>query len=58
MTSTIPLPSVRIGTRVVLPAVIVFSALSILAWSSWRAWAPLTMVRAVPVVIRAASGHY
>ena len=55
MTSTIPLPSVRIGTRVVLPAVIVFSALSILAWSSWRAWAPLTMVRAVPVVIRAAS---
>ena len=55
MTSTIPLPSVRFGTRVVLPAVIVFSALSILAWSSWRAWAPLTMVSAVPVVIRAAS---
>ncbi len=55
MTSTIPLPSLRIGTRVVLPAVIVFSALSILAWSSWRAWAPLTMVSAVPVVIRAAS---
>ena len=55
MTSTIPLPSVRIGTRVVLPAVIVFSALSILAWSSWRAWAPLTTVRAVPVIIRATS---
>ena len=54
MTSSIPLPSVRIGTRVVLPAVIVFSAIAILAWSSWRAWAPLTTVRAVPVVIRAA----
>ena len=56
MTSSIPLPSVRIGTRVVLPAVIVFSAIAILAWSSWRAWAPLTTVRAVPVVIRAAGG--
>ena len=54
MTSSIPLPSVRIGTRVVLPAMIVFSAIAILAWSSWRAWAPLTTVRAVPVVIRAA----
>ncbi|MSR34826.1 MAG: efflux RND transporter periplasmic adaptor subunit [Phycisphaerales bacterium] len=53
MTSSIPLPSVRIGTRVVLPAVIVLSALAILAWSSWRAWAPLTTVRAVPVIIRA-----
>lgn len=55
MSSGIPLPSVHIGTRVVLPAVIVLSALAILAWSSWRAWAPLTTVRAVPVIIRAAN---
>jgi len=54
MSSGIPLPSVHIGTRVVLPAVIVLSALAILAWSSWRAWAPLTTVRAVPVIIRTA----
>ena len=54
MSSGIPLPSLHIGTRVVLPAVIVLSALAILAWSSWRAWAPLTTVRAVPVIIRAA----
>ncbi len=53
-TSDIPLPSARIGTRVVLPALIVLSAVAILAWSSWRAWAPLTTVRAVPVVLRAA----
>ena len=55
MSSGIPLPSLHIGTRVVLPAVIVLSALAILAWSSWRAWAPLTTVRAVPVIIRAAN---
>ncbi|MCE9619228.1 MAG: efflux RND transporter periplasmic adaptor subunit [Planctomycetes bacterium] len=55
MTSPIPLPGRRIGTRVLLPAAIVASASAILAWSSWRAWAPLTVVRATPVVIRTAT---
>lgn len=51
----IPAPSLRIGTRVVLPLIIVGGAAAILAWSSWRAWAPLTQVRAVPVVVRTAN---
>ena len=53
--TTIPAPSLRIGTRVVLPLIIVGGATAILAWSSWRAWAPLTVVRASAVVIRTAS---
>ena len=52
MTTNIPLPSSRIGTRVILPAIIIGSALAILAWSSWRAWAPLTEVHAIPVILR------
>ena len=52
MTTNIPLPSSRIGTRVILPAIIIGSALAILAWSSWRAWAPLTEVHAIPVIVR------
>jgi RND family efflux transporter MFP subunit len=52
MTTNIPLPSARIGTRVILPAIIIGSALAILAWSSWRAWAPLTVVHAIPVIVR------
>ena len=46
------MPSARIGTRVILPAIIISSALAILAWSSWRAWAPLTVVHAIPVIVR------
>ncbi len=53
--TVIPQPSIRVGTRVVLPLVIVGGAAAILAWSSWRAWAPLTLVRAVPVVVRTAN---
>ncbi|MSR70412.1 MAG: efflux RND transporter periplasmic adaptor subunit [Phycisphaerales bacterium] len=53
--TTIPAPSLRIGSRVVLPLIIVGGATAILAWSSWRAWAPLTVVRASAVVIRTAS---
>ena len=52
MTTNIPLPSSRIGTRVILPAIIIGGALAILAWSSWRAWAPLTVVHAIPVIVR------
>lgn len=52
MTTNIPLPSARIGTRVILPAIIIGGAIVILAWSSWRAWAPLTVVHAIPVIVR------
>ena len=52
MTTNIPLPSSRIGTRVILPAIIIGGALAILAWSRWRAWAPLTVVHAIPVIVR------
>ncbi len=52
MTTTIPLPRARIGTRIVLPLIIIGGALAILAWSSWRAWAPLTVVHAMPVIVR------
>ncbi len=51
-TSSIPLPKARLGTRIVLPTVIVGGALAVLAWSSWRAWAPLTVVHAVAVIVR------
>ncbi|MDA0214266.1 MAG: efflux RND transporter periplasmic adaptor subunit [Planctomycetota bacterium] len=52
MTTNIPLPSARIGTRIVLPLIIIGSAVAILAWSSWRVWAPLTVVHAIPVIVR------
>ena len=52
MTTNIPLPSSRIGTRVILPIIIIGGAIGILAWSSWRAWAPLTVVHAIPVIVR------
>lgn len=52
MSSSIPSPPRRIATRVVLPIIVVATAVGVLAWSSWRAWAPLTHVRAVPVVLR------
>lgn len=52
MTTQIPLPSSRIGTRVILPLIIIGGAIGILAWSSWRAWAPLTVVHAIPVIVR------
>ena len=54
MTPTIPMPGRRLGTRLVLPLAISFSAAIILAWSSWRVWVPLTVVRATPVILRAA----
>ena len=50
--TSIPIPKSRIATRIILPLAIVGGALAILAWSSWRAWAPLTVVHAVPVVVR------
>jgi len=53
--SAIPLPSSRLGTRIVLPLLVVGSALAILAWSSWRAWAPLTIVNAQAVIVRTSS---
>ncbi len=50
--TAIPQPRLHIGSRIVLPLIIVGGAAAILAWSSWRAWAPLTSVDATPVIIR------
>lgn len=53
--NAIPLPSSRVATRIVLPLTVVATALAILAWSSWRAWAPLTIVNAQAVIVRTSS---
>ncbi len=55
-TSSIPAPRANSVTRIALPALIVASALAILAWSSWRAWAPLPSVSVEPVIARPIAG--
>lgn len=54
-TPSIPMPGPRLASRLVLPSVIVGGALALLAWSSWRAWAPLPVVDALAVAVRAAA---
>jgi multidrug efflux pump subunit AcrA (membrane-fusion protein) len=49
------MPGPRLASRLVLPSVIVGGALALLAWSSWRAWAPLPVVDALAVAVRAAA---
>ena len=51
----IPMPGRRLASRLVLPSVIVGGAVALLSWSSWRAWAPLPVVNALPVAVRAAA---
>lgn len=48
----IPMPGPRIASRVLLPGSVVACALGLLAWASWRAWAPLPSVPAIAVVVR------
>ena len=48
----IPEPSSRLATRLSLPGAIVVGAIAIFAWTSWRAWAPLTTVTVAPVIVR------
>lgn len=55
MNDSIPQPPRRIATRIVLPTLVIGTAVGLLAWSSWRAWAPLTKVHGVPVILRAAA---
>lgn len=50
--TSIPMPRSRTLTRVALPTLIVATAVALLAWASWRAWAPLTVVVVEPVVVR------
>ncbi len=50
--TVIPTPRLHIGSRIVLPLILIGGASAILIWSSWRAWAPLTTVGGTPVVVR------
>ena len=49
---SIPQPKTHVFARVALPTAVVAVALGVLAWSSWRAWAPLAHVKVEPVVTR------
>jgi RND family efflux transporter MFP subunit len=51
-TPSIPEPGRRIVSRVLLPVAVVASATGLLAWASWRAWAPLPAVEATAVIVR------
>jgi len=51
-TPSIPEPGRRFASRVLLPIVVVASAGALLAWASWRAWAPLPAVDATAVIVR------
>jgi len=49
---SIPMPGSRMASRVLLPGSVVACAVGLLAWASWRAWAPLPSVPAVAVIVR------
>ena len=49
------MPRSRALTRLALPGIIVATAVALLAWASWRAWAPLTTVEVEPVIARTAA---
>lgn len=54
MSTTIPAPSRRLGTRLVLPLIIVAGAAGALLWTGWQSLLPARTVEVVPVVVRAA----
>jgi RND family efflux transporter MFP subunit len=54
-TASIPEPGRRIASRVLLPVAVVASAGALLAWASWRTWAPLPAVDATAVIVRPAA---
>jgi len=50
--TTIPMPPRHLLLRLALPAALVAAALSLLAWSSWRALVPAVTVSVHPVMVR------
>ncbi|NBX25883.1 MAG: efflux RND transporter periplasmic adaptor subunit [Planctomycetes bacterium] len=57
MNTTMPQPSARLLTRVVLPMTLVGASLAALAWTGWNSLVPVPDVDVIPVSVRAAGSQ-